>query len=165
MCEPNCAPCVGRTLLFYSALIRLSVAAEDTCPARWTVRENYCIWPFQKQYKNLSVASASDEGAACCAACAADTQCKEWLVHKTNPNPQSKRSVPAGMCILNNAIVQGQAPNQTNLGCISGLRPPPPTPAPAPAPANAKNILFFAVDGLIKRQNILGDRNTCFLQI
>merc|ERR1719162_2509750 len=59
------------------------------CPSSWTQdwrsggpgHLTSCRWPHDKgQYANLSVASESDKGAACCAACAADSKCVQWTL-------------------------------------------------------------------------------------
>ena len=115
------------------SLLAIGYASAGSCS--YTSRVGVCTWPFQQQYRNLSVANATDMGAACCAACMADPKCDSYFVRS-----EQKSGVPPKTCILNDKPIQGHAPNASD--CISGSRPPatfPPTPAPAPAPTGAKN--------------------------
>merc|ERR1719305_238732 len=125
------------------------VAHSSECPASWP-QSSTCLWPFQQQYRNLSVATASDKSAACCSACAADSKCQEWSVQTGNGAKPHYKDV----CILNSKPVRGSAPQDPSFGCTSGhptvsqcphgcVSNPQP---PVPAPKGAKNVLFFAVD-------------------
>ena len=75
----------------------------------------------------LSAGAGPAMAAACCAACAADQPtCTSWLAYVTAHGKPKK-----GTCILNDAIIMGQAPDGPE--CVSGGRPLPHWP-PAPPP-------------------------------
>ena len=121
-------------LVCLAAIATATAAPTCTAPGHSGV----CLYPYQQQFKNVSVAGSKDFGAACCAVCQADARCVSWFVR--THSAKGKRAIPAGTCILNKAQVKGHAANASD--CISGQKPPPtfpPTPSPPPAPAGAKN--------------------------
>ena len=141
-------------LIALLSLFATSAAALDasTCPSTWSKNVDTCIWPKQQSYKNVSVASAADPAAACCALCAGSGgKCVEWLLLE-----ETHFGFAAKTCILNDAAVHGGPTDYTK--CVSGAapKPHPPTPTPTPAPAGAKNVLFFAVDDLRPELNAFG---------
>jgi hypothetical protein len=136
-------------LLVFLLLAAGTAASEDTCPASWTTSPGVCIWPKQKAYKTLTVAGdAHAMAAACCSACAsAQGKCVSWLAYVEEKD--KGHMFAKGTCILNDAEVQGQAPN--GPWCVSGRGAEPhwpPAPPPVPAKKGAMNVLFFAVDDL-----------------
>lgn len=92
------------------------------CPSSWTqdwrsgagglIPVAGCRLPVvDRQYANLSVASESDKGAACCAACAADSKCAQWTL-KTEGEARYK-----DVCILfHDKMLQ----RFSLKGCLSG---------------------------------------------
>ena len=95
--------------------------------------------------------AACPDPSVCCAACAADPQCKQWTLNG---------ALNGGMCYLK-AFVSPLSFGHKAAGCFSGHcsgcvpdppPPPPPNPPPTPLPPfppmppkGAKNILFIAV--------------------
>ena len=145
---------------FYGLVVLLLVtvqhtpAAADTCPG--SVDAGKCVWPKQQAYRNVSVASSQNFAVACCQACFDDARCMSWFVRT-----DQKGNIPAGTCIMNDAVVKGGPPPAPQ--CSSGTtgrtpnpNPWPPRPPPSPAPPKAKNVLFFAVDDLRPEINAFG---------
>lgn len=146
--------------LSVSALLLSAAVASDDCSDSFSL-DSECYWPYQKQYSNFSVADQADtdaKKAACCAACSADLKCMQWTLMAGDGAAKSKKDV----CILNNALINGDAPQDKSFGCHSGKAsacragcPSNPAP-PAVAPKGAKNVLFFAVDDLRPEIDIFG---------